>query len=126
MSLAITEPDVRKKLRGPLLSLITPHFRLGHRQRHVLERRENRHQVETLEYESNVVQPEECRLAITHRVDALARDLYRARRRMIDDADQVEQGRLAAARRSDDRHIIGWRDIHCHALQRVDTLSAER
>src|SRR5258705_8651114 len=126
MALAITKSDIRQELRRPFVSLLTPNLRLGHWQRHVLERRQNGHQIEALENESDVVQPEGSRFAITHRVDPLACDLDCARCRMVDHADQVEQSRLSAARRSHDGHVIRLRYIQRHALQRMHALGAQR
>ncbi len=57
MTLAVAQADVAKELRRPLSSLLAWHFCLRHRQRDVLECRQNRHQIEALKDEPDVVQP---------------------------------------------------------------------
>ena len=49
-----------------------------------------------------------------------------AARRRVEAAHQVEQRRLARARRSHQREEIALRNLEVHALQHVDALAAAR
>ena len=62
--------------------------------------------------------------AARHLVDAVAGNLDRAFRRRVEPADQVEQRRLARARRSHQREEIPLRNLEVDPLQHVDALAS--
>ena len=102
----------------------------AHEQRHrdVLERRELRQQMVELvdEAERAIAQPAAVRVA--QRAHRLADDAHLAGRRLIETADELQQRRLARARRADDRDAIALRDGELDAAQHFDVAAdvAER
>src|SRR5437667_2649861 len=98
MALAVAQTDVGEELRRPLSSLFAWHLCLRHRQRDVLESGKNRHQVESLKNEADVVQPKRGRLPVAHVVDPFPPDLDRSGRWLIDHANEIQQRRLTTSR----------------------------
>ena len=96
--------------------------RAAHEQRHrdVLERRELRQQMMELidEAERTIAQPAALRVA--QRAHRLADDAHLACRRLIEAADELQQRRLARARRADDRDAIALGDGELDAAQHLD------
>src|SRR5436190_21987304 len=126
MPLSVAPSNVLEQLGGshPLLLLVKPGFR--HRQCYVLQRRQNRHQLETLKDEADIPQSKRSRFPIAHLIHALAADLDGARSRLIDYSHQIEQRRLPAAGWPHDRDVVAALYIQRHALQRMYALRAER
>ncbi len=79
-------------------------FRL--RQLHVFPRAQHRQQKEALEDEADARETNAAALAVRQRRDLASLEAERAAGRRIDAADQVEQGRLPAARWARDREVI--------------------
>ena len=78
------------------------------RQHRVLQRRQRRQQLKELEHDPDVPTTPGCQLLLAQLIDALPADGHGSRRRPIDTRDHVEDRRLAAARRPDDRdHLAG-------------------
>ncbi|CDN44431.1 hypothetical protein BN871_EV_00170 [Paenibacillus sp. P22] len=88
------------------------------RQRDVLLQAERVEQVEILEHESELAAPEQRQLAFGQagRIDAAHLD--RAGCRLVDRRQQIEQGRLAAARRAHDADEFSGADVEIDAFQR--------
>ena len=80
------------------------------RQHGVLERRQRRQQLEELEDDPDVRAPPDGQLLLAHLVETLPVDRDLPRRRPVDPGDQVEDRRLAAPRRADDRHHLARAD----------------
>ncbi len=77
-----------------------------HGQHHVLQRRELRQQEVELEHEAQGGEPRGGALRLVHVRGGAAADLHLARRRQIEQAEEVEQRRLARARRPGDGHEL--------------------
>ena len=103
---ARTQPDIGEELARTLDARSAGHLRLGEGQLDVLERRQRRHEIEALEHEADVQQPEARRVGVAHSIDAFAADLDAPAARPIDSAEEIEQGRLAAAGRADDGEVV--------------------
>jgi hypothetical protein len=90
--------DSRQQLQCALAPLAR---RIGaaevHRQHDVLHRRERRQELEELEDEADVAAAPRRQLAFVQTLDFDVPDVQRARRRYVDPADEVQEGRLAAA-----------------------------
>ena len=101
------------------------HLRLGHRQLDVLDRRQRRHQIEALKDETDVQQPKARRRRVAHLIDARRRrssPCPRVGRSMP--PIEIEQRRLAAAGRADDRDVVAARDLERHAAHGAHELVA--
>ena len=85
----------------------------------VLENREDRDQVEVLEYETEVVSPEGRALASVKAQDIGARDLQGPATGLVEAPDEVEEGRLSATGRSDKGDERCRLDREAHVLQRL-------
>ncbi len=78
---------------------------------------QHRQQVVHLEHEADVIRAPAAELAVAHRVGALAGDFDRARGRPVEAADQVQQRRLAGARRAHQRQEIPFGDVQVERVQ---------
>ena len=78
MRVARGQSDILQERLGSAPALFLPYPGFGHRQLHVLERRENGHEIETLKHEPDVLEPKTCRLAIGQSADTLAIDCQSA------------------------------------------------
>src|SRR6185436_12900884 len=101
---------------------------LGQQQRqlHVLLGGQRRQQVVQLEHESHVLRSPSREPSAAERSDLDAADVNTAAARCIEAADQIEQGRLAGARRPHQREKFAGLDVEVHALQHVDAFTAAR
>ena len=96
------------------------------RQGDVLERAGARQQVEALEHEAELLEPDRRELVVAERRDVVAVEEVPARRRTVEAAQQVHQRRLAGSRRPHDRDVLAGRDGEADAAQRFDLDVAER
>ena len=87
---------------------------------------EHGQQVVELKDEADVLRAPARQPAAAERADALAADFDRAAGRRIEPAHQIEQRRLARARRSHQGEEIAARNLEIDALQHVDALAAPR
>ena len=88
--------------------------------RHVVERRQPVEQVELLKDEAHAPRAQRRELVVGGRggVDAVDRDV--AGRRAVERAHDLQQRRLARARRAEDRDELAAGDVEVDAAQRVD------
>ena len=88
------------------------------RERHVLERAHPLEQVEELEHEPDVLPPQArtAVLVLAGERHPCQHDL--AARRRVDAGDQLQQRRLPAPRRPDDRHELAGGDLEVDAAER--------
>src|SRR4029079_998955 len=116
---AMRHPDALERCRDTLAPLGAAHAAIGERQFDIFEDAQVANQVEALEDEPD--------LAIAHARAFRRRELRHLAaiqgvgplRRRIQQAEDREQRRLAAARRSRDRHVLAAPDHHVDARQRV-------
>src|SRR6516165_6854094 len=107
----VLEPDGRKRALCARLALGARHALEHHAEVDVLEHGVPRKQRVLLEHEGDVAR---------HRPgDPLARDFHRADRGRHQPADDVEQGRLAAAARPDQAKELAARDVERGVAQRA-------
>ena len=83
-------------------------------------RGERRHQLEELEDDADGAAAPDGELVLGHLVQAAAVDRHRPGRGPVDARDEVEDRRLAAARRAGDRHHLARGDGQVHAAQRAE------
>ena len=83
-------------------------------------RRQNRHEVVGLEHEANRVQAQVGALALGQRRNRPAEHRQLSAGRHVERPEQIEQRRLAAARRPDQRQELAATDLEIHAAQRPD------
>src|SRR5262249_56660533 len=87
--------------------------------------REPRHQVERLEYESDLAVAHVGEALPRQRADVFAVQLVAARGRRVEAAQDVHQGALARSRRARDRDVLAGPDLHVDAPQRLHVDLAE-
>jgi hypothetical protein len=87
------------------------------RQHRVLQRRQRGQQLEELEYHAHVPAPPDGQFFLAHQVDPRSADRHRPRGRPVDPGDQVQDRRLAAARRAHDGHQLAGPDLQVDAAQ---------
>src|SRR5262245_53383697 len=104
------EADICEELVRTLATSRTRHTSLRLRQLHVLTRREHRQQEESLENEADFFESQTAPLGIGKRTDRSIVEQNVARGRYVHTAEDVQQGRLATARRTNDRHIVSGVD----------------
>jgi hypothetical protein len=93
------EADRARQLHDPLVLLLLREVAVEDEgEPDVLVDRQDGKQVEGLEDEAEGARAVAGRRLLRHRLDVLAGHVYRTRRRRIDEADHIEQGRLARAR----------------------------
>jgi hypothetical protein len=85
----------------------------------VLERRHRLEQKELLEHEPDVPGAQPGQLAVVERADVVAGDLQPPARGSLERAHDVQQRRLARARRADDGQQLAPRDVQRDAAQRL-------
>ena len=121
---AIFEADELERVFRVLLALFRRERREQQRQLDVLLRREHRDQIEALEHEADVARAPVRQLAAFHLLEVLARDRELAAVRAIEPADQVEQRRLARARRPQQRQQFPGPHVEVHVVQRREDAEA--
>src|SRR6188508_106295 len=121
---AILQADEAQGRLDALAPLAAREPRQQQRQLDVALGREHRQQVVHLEDEADVVRAPACERAVAHRIDALACDLERAAARPVEAADQVQQRRLAGARRPHQREEVAFADVEVELLENVHRLDA--
>ena len=84
---------------------------------HVLERRPAVQQEELLEHEAEAHGPDPGQRGVGQRGHVVADQPHPARRRPVERAHDVQQRRLARARRPDDRHVVARLDGEVDAVQ---------
>ncbi len=112
---AVAQADVLQQLTGPQPSLSARHPRLRHRQLHVLLRRERGQQMEALEDEAELREPESCKMSVAELLRVMPQQLDAARRRQIDAAQYVQQRRFPRAAGAHHRHVVRLVDTQTHA-----------
>ena len=105
------KPTRLKRSADALAALRRRQRREQQRQLDVALGRQHRQQVVHLEHEADVIRAPLAERAVAERVGALAGDLDRAGARPVQAADQVQQRRLARARRPHQREEIPFRDV---------------
>ena len=95
-----------EEVAGPRLGGLAAPSRDDRGERHVLEHRHPLEQVEELEHDADVPAPHPRELVLAAARDELARDGDRALVGHVEPRDEVEQRRLAAARRAHQRHEL--------------------
>ena len=88
------------------------------RERHVLERAHPFEQVEELEHEPDVLAPQARTAVLVPAGERHPCQHDLAARRRVDAGDQLQQRRLPAPRRSDDRHELAGGDLEVDAAER--------
>src|SRR5512140_1302954 len=125
MVFAMTKTHVRQKLTRsrPPLHLLLP--RLGHRKLDVLDGSKRWHQIEALKNEADVGEAKARRFPVAHVANVMPANSNRAARRLVDDAEHVEECRFAAAGGADDGDVISFAHIEGHSAQRVNVVFAK-
>ena len=100
------KPDQRERRCDALAPLAARQRRELQRQLDVAERRQHRHQVVELEDEADVRRAPQREVGIGQLCNVDAGDANLARRRLVDAGDQVQQRRLARARRAHQRDVV--------------------
>src|SRR5438105_8078450 len=77
-----------------------------------------------LEHEADVVRAPAGELAAAELIDAAAADADLARGRLIESADEIEERRLARARRTHERDEVALGDVEIEPVQDFDLLPA--
>ena len=90
------------------------------RQRHVLDARQARQQIEELKDEAELVPPHRRQPIVCEAVEALAVERDGARRRPVQPADEIQQRRFSRSRGPDDRDHLPLRNLERDVLQRRD------
>src|SRR5215218_5396097 len=114
------EPDEVEQLRDPAVAL--PRLRADEPQGHldVLRGGQDRDQAERLEHEGDRMTANLCRRGLAEPRDLGPVDEDAPGRRLVEPAEQVEQGRLAGARTAPHGEQLAARDVDVHATERVD------
>ena len=99
-----------------------PHAGFGHGELDVFPGCQHGQQVEALKNEAQPQEAKPSELPVGQALQPGAEHLHGAARRRVDPAQQLQQGGLAAARRSHDRHVLAAADRERDAAQRVDRL----
>src|SRR5437879_5185051 len=107
--LQLDEPEL---VAGDLLALGVSHALHLEAERHIAERGAPREQLREILKHDAAIQPVAINL--------LAADAYLAAGWLEESGDQVEQGGLAAARRTDDAEELGLIDVEARALDARD------
>ena len=117
-------PTTRSAVVGALAALGLAELRQQQRQLHVLARGEHRDQVEELEDEADVLGAEARELVLGQLVQQPARDRDAALGRPVEAREQVQERRLARARRPHQRHEAAALDRERDVLERVHLVGA--
>ena len=97
-----------------------------HRHEHVLERGQRRHQMEELEHEADGAAAEAGQRVLTEPGDVGAVDQDLAGRRLVEAGHEANQGRLAAAGRTDDGEPLAGLHVQIEGMQDGQRLAAAR
>ena len=120
------KPDELQGRLHVLLAAGAREIREQQRQLDIALRREHRHEVVELEHEADVPRAPLRKLAVGELVDALAGDHDLAFVRTVEPADEIEQRRLAGARRAHQRDELARLDLEIQAVQHFHLLLAAR
>ena len=116
----VREPDQRERVRRV--------HRIGRdvgHQRDVLARGEARDQIVELEHEADVLAPEARQLRLVRAAEVVVEEVGLAARRDVESAQDVQQGRLAAARGPQEHDELRGVDVEIDPAQRVHLDLAE-
>ncbi len=119
------KPDRCKHLERPLPGVALPAPE-DHRVLDVLDRREERDQVEVLEDEPDVIPPQQGQLVVVHDADPRAADVYVAGSRDVERSHDIQQGGLPGAGRPHDGDELPGLDIEGDAVECDDISRRER
>ena len=120
----LREPDRVERFQRRAAPLGRRHAGVDHRQLDVLERRRSRQQVVALEHEAEPRLRRSASASSSSVGDVVAVEAVVARRRPVEKADDVHEGRLARARRSHDGDELAGLDRQVDAAQRDDVGSS--
>lgn len=111
------ETNILQKLDSPFADFLTIQFTLElHRQLYIFKRCQWPDQVKCLEYETKFIQSDLGQKRIWCRVlDSKAANVNIAFRRLVNRADNIEQGCLATAWRAQNRNEFALVDCHVNA-----------
>src|SRR5579872_5160394 len=118
MLCAVGETDLleqRERARAQLVAVDAGRRKL---RLDVLERVQRRDQVERLEDEAEGAQAQLGEVAVSERAEVAALEEHRAARRAVERAEELQQRRLAGARRPDDRDDLRVVDRQVDACER--------
>src|SRR5260370_11179951 len=116
---AVRHPDALERRFGALPALRRLHPAVGERQLHVLEHREIADQVEALEDEPDLAVADAGALGRRQLRDRpVVQDVLSLRRR-VEEAENRQQRRFAAARRPGDRDVLAFADLHVDPGERM-------
>src|SRR5207247_8462310 len=116
---AVRHADALERRFHALLALGRLHPAIGERQLYVLEDREVADQVEALEDEPNLTVAHARALGRRQFRDRAAVEQVRSFGRRVEQAEDRQERRLAAARRSRDRHVFALADLKVNAREGV-------
>src|SRR4029078_3585845 len=125
MFLPLRQSNVREQLSRPRSPVRGFEPCLGHWKLDVFACSEGRHQIKALKYKPDVPETELSRFAIPHSIRCLAANLHGSACRLVDRPYEIEQRRLPAAGRADDRYVISVGYIEAHSTQCVHSLFTE-
>ncbi len=121
---AVGEPDPGQRLLGPAPALLARQPGVDQRQLDVVQRVGAGQQVEGLEHEADLAVADRGQLVVRELLDRGAVQAVGARGRLVEAADHVHQGGLAAARGTHDGHVLAAVDREIDAVERVHLLGA--
>src|SRR5581483_4342371 len=115
----LLQPDRVQRIGDAALDLGARHALEDERQRDVVGDPHRGQQVEELEHRTDALAAQPRERIVVERARRPAVDLDHARSREIDAADEIEQGRLAAAARTDERDHLAACDLQRDAVERA-------
>ena len=116
---AVREADFLEGLaaKGFFVAFEATTVQQGHN--HVVEHAEGGNEVEALEDESEGLIAEACEFFVAHAFGATAIEFDGTRCGIVEKADNVEKGGLAAARRAHDREKFAFGDFEVNVFERL-------
>ena len=123
---AVLQPVVVQRLRNPAVALGRRDAGQHHRQGDVLRRGQPRHEVKALEHEADAGAADVRLFDAGQRGDIAAFQAVGAGGRAVEQADQVQQRRLAGARRPHHGDVLAGVDAQVEFVQRVHFAVAEQ
>ena len=112
---AVAHPDLFQRLGGALFALGGGESPVGQGKLDVLEDREVADEVEALENETDLAVPDPGALGVVDAGDVVAVELVGALGRRVEQPEDREQRRLAAARRTGDGDVLPLVDVEVDA-----------
>ena len=116
---AVSHLDPFQGVLYPLLAFLRRHAAVGQRQLDILIDVEIADQIECLENEADLAVAHPGPPARRELLDRIALQLMFAGGRRIEQSENRQQGRLAATRRTGDRHKLAATDLHRYGREGV-------